>query len=177
METYIEAKSLVENPNFHVQRKNSLAILKDEIIDAPIIDLIHKINGLPYCFTIQSCFGHFLYNHQKIVNNLDLVPLAKNTTTVHYRIAYVAFCIDNSDAGYSLLRAFSKIPLIDRENIQFCCAEWFWERQLNSYVLQVEPERYKDKDQIAMDYEEAVKIEKTRNVFFDRLRVMMADFI
>ncbi len=38
-----------------------------------------------------------------------------------------------------------QIPAIDPEYIQFGCAEWFWEAQVNSYALQVEPMRHMTK--------------------------------
>ena len=101
------------------------------------------------------------------------LPVSKKLNRIEYRLAYIAFCIDNSDSGRGLLRAFRKIPLLDPENIQFCCAEWFWQRQVNSYALQVEPDRYKDKDQITLAYEEALKIEKVRNLFFERLSELL----
>jgi len=148
LETFLEPIELVENPEFQEQRSSSLARLKDESIDPPIIELINKINKLPCCFTIQSCYGHFLYKGQDNSHNLDPLPVSKNLGRMDYRLAYIALCIDNNDSGRSLLKALRKIPLLDPENIQFCCAEWFWQRQLNSYALQVELDRYKDKDQL-----------------------------
>ena len=41
-----------------------------------------------------------------------------------------------------LFNALKEITIIDPENVQFCCAEWFWKRQVNSYALQVEPGFY-----------------------------------
>jgi len=176
LETFIEPLELVANPNFQEQRKSNLAILENESIDAPIFELIHKINRLRYCFTLQSCFGHFLYKGQVNPNNYEPLPVSKNLTRIEYRIAYIAFCIDDCPFGRSILRTFRKIPLLDPENIQFCCAKWFWKRQVNSYVLQVEPDRYKDRDQITIDYEEALKIEKVRNMFFDQLGAVLKSF-
>jgi hypothetical protein len=72
-----------------------------------------------------------------------------------------------------LLDALKGIADIDPENIQFCCAEWFWERQLNSYVLQVEPDRFKFEDKVILDYQEALKIEKVRNEFFVQLQELL----
>jgi hypothetical protein len=88
---------------------------------------------------------------------------------VEYRIAYIALCIENSDLGRMLFDALKGITNIDPENIQFCCAEWFWERQINSYALQVEPDRFKFEDKVVLDYQKALKIEKIRNTFFIRL--------
>lgn len=173
METFIEPIELVANSDFQEQRRISLAILREETIDAPIRELIYKINGIQCCFTIQSCYGHFLYDGQDSPHNFEPLPILNVLSRIEYRIAYIAFCVDNSDSGRSLLRAFRKIPLIDPENIQFGCANWFWDRQVNSYALQVEPKRYKDKDQITLYYEEAIKIERVRNLFFDRLHELL----
>ena len=57
--------------------------------------------------------------------------------------------------GKELFEALKEITAIDPENIQFCCAEWFWKRQVNSYVLQVEPDRFKHKDTAELDFKEA----------------------
>ena len=73
METFIEPIELVENPNFQEQRSRSLVTLRDETIDLPILDLINKISMLNCCFTIQSCFGHFLY--KGLDNPHNVAPL------------------------------------------------------------------------------------------------------
>ena len=170
METFTEPKELVENPHYGNQRRNILAGLTDDMIDVPIIGLVKSINKLPFCFTLQSCYGHFLYNGQSNPNNLDPLPAAgNNIDKVEYRIAYIAFCIDNSDSGRRLFDNFKQITAIDPQNIQFCCAEWFWERQVNSYALQVEPDRFKDEDEAILDFREALKIEHVRNEFFAQL--------
>jgi hypothetical protein len=163
----------LENPHYPEQRQKSLAGLTGVKIDVPIIELINGFNKLPYCFTLQSCYGHFLYSGQKNPNNLDPLPVAKTITRVEYRIAYIAFCIDNSDSGRKLFDDLKEITAIDPENIQFCCAEWFWKRQVNSYALQVEPDRFKHKDQTILDYREALKIEIIRNEFFVQLEELL----
>ena len=61
-----------------------------------------------------------------------------------------------------------EITGMDPQNIQVCCADWFWERQVNSFALQVEPDRFKTKDRVMLDYSEALYIEKVRNAFFAR---------
>lgn len=86
---------------------------------------------------------------------------------------YIAFCVENSDRGRLFLEIIKKITLIDPENIQFCSAEWFWERQLNSYALQVEPERFKHEDKAFLGYTESLKIENIRNEFFVQLRLLL----
>ena len=71
------------------------------------------------------------------------------------------------------LEALKEITVIDTENIQFCCAEWFWKRQVNSYALQVESERFKYQDRAKLDYKEALHIEKIRNTFFVQLKELL----
>jgi len=164
---------LVENPHYQEQRRESLAGLSDDMIDAPIIDLINTFNKLPYCFTVQSCYGHFIYNNQKDPYNIEPLPVTDTVARVEYRIAYICLCIQNSALGSWLLEALNEITAIDPENIQFCCAEWFWKRQVNSYALQVEPDRFKHKDTAILDYREALHIEKIRNEFFVQLRKLL----
>jgi hypothetical protein len=160
VETFIEPKELIHNPHFQDQRKKSLAGLNNDMIDRPIVRIINGLNKLPYCFTIQCCYGHFLFNGQKNPHNLEPLPVATNTITkVEYRIAYIAFCIENSESGRKLLVDIKELTVIDPENIQFCSAEWFWRRQVNTYALQIEPERFKHKDRAILDYREALKIE------------------
>ena len=64
----------------------------------------------------------------------------------------------NSDLGRILSPDLRKIPVIDPEYIQFGCAKWFWERQVNSFVLQIEPERYIARDKVSINYQEALRI-------------------
>lgn len=49
-------------------------------------------------------------------------------------------------------------------------------RQLNSYVLQVGPDRFKHMDKMILDYEEALQIEKMRNVFFSGLYDLLVNY-
>ncbi|MDX2448229.1 MAG: hypothetical protein QNK29_13650 [Desulfobacterales bacterium] len=170
METFTESKKLVKNLRYQEQRQESLASLTDSIIDIPLIELIKDINNLPYCFTLQCCYGHFIYNGQNDTHNLEPLPHTDKIDQVDYRIAYIAFCIENSAAGRSLIPALNRITDIGPENIQFCSAGWFWERQVNSYALQVEPDRFKHKDKVILDYREALHIEKIRNEFFVQLK-------
>ena len=173
METFAEPKKLVENPRYQEQRRESLAGLSDDMIDAPIVDIINGFNKLPYCFTMQSCYGHFIYNNQKDPYNLEPLPATDTVDRAEYRIAYLCLCIQDSALGRGLLEVLSEITAIDQQNIQLCCAEWFWERQVNSYALQVEPDRFKHKDTTILDYREALHIEKIRNEFFVQLRELI----
>ena len=173
METFTEPKELVENPDYQEQRQETMAGLSDDMIDAPIVDIINAFNKLPYCFTMQSCYGHFVYNNQKDPYNLEPLLVTDTVARVEYRIAYLCLCIQNSPLGRGLLEALNEITAIDPHNIQLCCAQWFWERQVNSYALQVEPDRFKHKDTALLDYREALHIEKIRNEFFVQLRELL----
>ena len=160
----------MENPHYQDQRQKCLVGLSDALIDEPIIELINAFNKIPYCFTLQSCYGHFIYRGQNNPYNLEPLIITNTIDRVQYRIAYIALCIENSSLGRILLNALHEITTIDPENIQFCCAEWFWERQVNSYALQVEPDRFKCEDKAILNYREALKIEKVRNEFFVKLK-------
>lgn len=156
-----------------MQRQKSLGNLADDMVDPPIVDIINGFNKLPCCFTLQCCYGHFVYKGREEPHNLAPLPVAESSVKVEYRIAYIAFCIENSVFGKALFAALKKVPAIDPKNVQFCCAEWFWEHQVNSYALQVEPERYKHMDKAILDYREALHIEKVRNAFFIRLEKLL----
>ena len=174
METFTEPRKLIENPLFAKQRRKVLSTLSDDKIDGPIVDLIRDFNAQPFCFTLQACCGHFVHDGQPDPYSLAPLPLLGPVGTVEYRIAYVALCVDNSAAGQNLLRRLAQIPAIDPYYIQFGSAEWFWEHQVNSYALQVEPERFKNQDKATLDYTEARQVEAVRDLFFDGLKKMLA---
>ncbi len=170
METYTEPKELIDNPSFQEQRQKTLAALSDDMIDAPIVDLINDLNRLPFCFTLQCCYGHFVYDGRSDSHNLEALPVTDTVSKVDYRIAYICFCVENSAAGRGFLKILKGITDIDPDNIQLCSAEWFWERHVNTYALQVEPDRFKRQDTAELDFQEALHVEKIRNEFFSRLR-------
>ena len=87
----------------------------------------------------------------------------------------MAFCIENSASGKTLFEALRGIAWIDPDNVQFYSAEWFWQRQVNSYALQVEPDGFKHKDRVLLDYKDALYIEKIRNKFFVELKALLRD--
>ncbi|MFN2133076.1 MAG: hypothetical protein ACK2VD_21295 [Anaerolineae bacterium] len=173
METFIEPRELVENPHYARQRRKAVHGLHDGMIDAPIVELVRRLNELPHCFTLQSCYGHFLYEGQDDPHHLGALPVTGAIARVEYRIAYLAFCVANSASGRELLAALQGITMIDPSNVQFGCATWFWERQINSYVLQVEPDRFMYQDRAMLDYGEALHIEATRDAFLARLRELL----
>lgn len=174
METFIESRPLVENPDYREQRRERLAGLSEGMIDEPIVDVIDALNRLPQCFTLQCCYGHFVYPGQEDLQNLERLPETRIVTEVEYRIAYLAFCVEDSAPGRTLLEGLKTVASIDPDNVQFGCAEWFWEQQVDSYVLQVEPDRFKFQDKAFLGYEEALKIEKVRDAFFADLRKLLS---
>ncbi|MDY7034246.1 MAG: hypothetical protein SVY10_20365 [Thermodesulfobacteriota bacterium] len=173
METFAKPKDFADNTGFREQRKKSLNKLDINSIDTPIIDIIENLSKLSYCFTLQSCYGHFVHNFQKDPHSLEPLPMSDEIKSVEYRIAYIAFCIENSDCGKEFFNDLKEIQLIDTQYIQFGSAEWFWKRHLNSFILQVEPERYMMKDKAFVDYNEALHLQKTRNSFFAELRYLI----
>jgi len=164
---------LVDSPLYEEQREEALGQLDLSAIDAPIVEMIRTFAELPYCFTLQSCCGHFLCGNQKDSRNIDQLSGSETNSSVEYRIAYVALCIHNSDRGRLLLEDLRTIPSIDPEYVQFGCAEWFWQSHVNSYVLQVEPIRYRTNDKVLIGFKEALHVEKIRNGFFDVLNQMV----
>ena len=173
MKTFTELRELTENPNYHIQRQKCLRHLSDNMIDIPIIKIIKGLNKLPYCFTLQSCYGHFTYDGQNDSHNFESLPINGTIGTIRYRIAYIALCLEKSLAGKEFFLALKKIPSLSPENIQLCCAEWFWKKQINSYVLQVEPDRFKHEDTADIDLKEALLIETIRNKFFAQLNELL----
>ncbi|MDR3640754.1 MAG: hypothetical protein P4L39_05480 [Humidesulfovibrio sp.] len=173
METFTDPKQLVENPQYQKQRRKTLAGLRDGMIDAPILGVVNGFNTLPYCFTLQCCCGHFLHNDVKESNNLESLPVTNTISVVEYSIAYIAFCVENSDMGRRFLDALKDITALDPETIQFGSAEWFWKRQVNSYVLQVEPTVWKYEDTATLDYGEALRTEKVRDELFVHLQGLL----
>lgn len=173
MQTFIKPKKLVSNPGFEKQRQRTLADLPDIMVDVPLLNMIRGFNSLPYCYTLQCCYGHFVYDGHWDPHNLDPLPESEQINRVEYRIAYVAYCIDNTEAGRGLLDKLQKITAIDPDNIQFGSAGWFWRRQVNSYALQVEPDRFKHKDKVILDYQEALYIENLRGEFFCKLEELL----
>jgi hypothetical protein len=174
METYIEPLDMVEDRHFRERRDEAIASLGGIDLDPPLAGLIERLNRLPYCFTLQSCYGHFLFEGRKGPRNLDPLPAEEVEGDIDYRIAYICLCVENSPAGREFLDSLRAVPSIDPGYIQFCCAEWFWRRQVNSYALQVEPDRFKHLDKAVLGYAEAVHVERTRDGFFRRLAAVAA---
>lgn len=155
METFTELKNFVGNPCYHEHRQECLRLLDINKIDRPIAELIRGLTTLPYCFPLQSCYGHFLYEGQGYPCNIKPLPNFETIETVEYRIAYVTLCLENNEFGVELFHDLLQISSLDPMFIQFGCAEWFWNTQ----------------DVIPFD--EALHLEKIRNLFFANLHTLL----
>jgi len=173
VETFTEARAFVENPQFDEERRVSIDRLDLSTIDPPIVEIISGFARLPYCYTLQSCYGHFLYPGQQDAHNTDPLPLNVSLEGVEYRIAYLALCIEDSPDGRALFDELEAITSIDPEYIHFGSADWFWERHLNSYALQVEPREHMAEDSCRIDYQEAKHVEQVRNRFFEEIGALI----
>jgi hypothetical protein len=173
METFTAARAFVENPRFDEQRRAALAKLDFAILDRPIAGVVESIARLSYCFTLQSCFGHFLYMGQQDIHNVAPLPADADIGDVEYRIAYLALCIEDSVAGRALFAELRDVAAADPEYIQFGSADWFWERQPNSYAIQVEPRRHMLRDRCTINHQEALRVEEARNHFFDEIAALL----
>lgn len=173
METFTGAKPLVDHPSFLEDRRKSIAGLVLNGIDAPLRDLIDAFSRMTCCFTLQCCWGHFLTPRSQDPHTLEPLAAFPVAGTVEYRIAYLALCIENSDAGRRLMEDLGRIVSLDHEYIQFGSAWWFWERQINSYALQVEPIRHADQDSVILPYEEALHVQGVRDRVFPAVREIL----
>ena len=168
MESFAPPRRLVDNQRFESDRKNVLEKLVLDEVDAPIRSIVDGFSRLPFCFTLQCCYGHFVHSEVPAPDNLEPLP-AIDVGTVTYRIAYLALCIQNSSAGNQLLSELAGVPSINPDLIQFGSPRWFWDRHVNSYALQVEPSRFAGRDQATIDYAEAVQVQKVRDEFYAKL--------
>lgn len=173
METFAEARELVDDPGFTAERERVLAGLVLEDIDAPLRGLVRGFAALPCCFTLQCCYGHFVNAAQPQPDNLEPLPPG-GAGSVRYRIAYVALCIENSADGRCLYAALSELPAIDPAYLQFGSPDWFVLQHPNSYALQVEPLRLAEQDEAVLPYREALHVQRIRNRFFARLEELVA---
>lgn len=173
METFTKAREFVEDSGFARARQASLAALDISSIDGPITDIVEGFATLPHCFTLQCCCGHYLCAPDQDPDNVEPIPRGFSGLA-RYRIAYIAFCLENTRRGRALRQSLGRIPSIDPGYIQFGSADWFWERRVNSYALQVEPEAFMFKDEAWLDSAEALRTQEARDKFFMELRVLLA---
>lgn len=174
METFTPPRPLVDNPRFEEQRRAALARLENARLDPPLTALVAAFNRLGCCFTLQSCWGHFLYPGESDPRNLAPLPPPGKVESVEYRIAYLALCVDSAPGGRAVLNELRRVVRIDPGFIQFGSADWFWVRQVNSYALQLMPERFRNRDRARLELAEARDVERLRAPMFVRLEQLLA---
>ncbi|OQX14038.1 MAG: hypothetical protein BWK76_15270 [Desulfobulbaceae bacterium A2] len=173
MKTFTRPREFVENPRYAQERREAMTALDPASINEPLADIIAGFAALPHCFTLQSCYGHFLWLPGQDAHSLESVP-PDHAGPVRYRIAYIAFCLEHSTCGQALRDALADIPAVAPDFIQFGSADWFWERWLNSYTLQVEPAGQQHLDEAILNPAEALRCQEVRQLFCQRLRTMLA---
>jgi hypothetical protein len=174
VETFSKARKFIHHPHYERDRLKVLAGLKPGDIDAPIRDIVAALKKLPQCFTLQSCYGHFMWSEQPDARNLAVLPL-QYKGMVRYRIAYLALCVENSIRGAYLRDRFATISEIDEEYVQFGSPGWFWKQYPNSYALQVEPPEFALQDEALLEHTEALHVQSVRDLLFQRLREVLTE--
>ncbi len=174
METFINPKEMVADDDFPKKRADALRSLNIQTIDPQIRDIVEGIKDIPYCFTLQSCYGHIIEKSPDAsqVNRIDPGPALPADAL--YQIAYFALVLENNESGRSLYQSLVDISHLDNDFIQFGSAEWFRENQgfCNSYVIQVAPYRCRNLDRFNMTSEEARKWCHARSLFLQELRYL-----
>lgn len=178
METFIPARPFTADPEFEIRRNAALKGLEAEIrsgaIDPPLLGLLQELSKISHGFTLQSCYGHFVHERQPDSRNTGPISDLGGVQEIIYRIAYLAVCLRNDEAGRALHEDLGNMVRIDPAYVQFGSAGWFWEEHVNSYVIQVEPERFIDRDTVTVGPEEALRIERVRDLFFLELETIAA---
>jgi len=174
METFTPAKPFAPHPGYAADREKAHRELEKEMlrgsIDTPLLPLIREWIPITHCFTVQCCCGHFVHDLEPDTENL--VPPSRyreKINTVRYRLAYVAVCIQNNTPGRQMYSDLEELAADDPDYLQFGCADWFRERLVNTYCIQLEPERLKNKDSGVITMDEALHLEVLREHFFQRL--------
>jgi hypothetical protein len=168
METFAPTRPLIDDPRFAESRTHVLSGLEPAMIDAPIRELVARLNAWPFCFTLQCCYGHFVYAEQSDAQNLAPLP-GHDVGEVEYRIAYLALVIENGHDGARLLERLAAVTRIDPDYVQFGSPGWFRERHVNAYAFQVEPERFANRDKAFIGYREALHVQQVRDDVFAEL--------
>jgi hypothetical protein len=182
METFGGPKPFVDNPQYERNRRAALKTLRNLIatgkIDPPIVDLITLFSRVSHCYTLQSCFGHFVHERESDEHTTArLAPYKGMISTVFYRIAYIAFVLEKSENGLVLYHDLRALALRNPGYIQFGSAGWFWEQSVNTYQIQVAPEREKDRDSFWVTYDEALQLEKMRDMLICELAAIANNHI
>ena len=174
MNTFTPARPFTRHPGYCSDREHAHRELEEEMrkgsIDPPLLPLIRECIPIRHCYTVQCCFGHFVHDFEPETENI--VPLSLYTgkiEKVRYRIAYFALCLEDTSCGRRMYHDLEALAASNPDYIQFGCADWFWERMVNTYIIQLEPERLRAEDNGMIPMEEALHIEELREEFYGRL--------
>ena len=175
METYTPAKSFVTHPEFQSERLAALNGLDISLVDLQLTSLMKNLNRLPYLFTLQCCHGHLFTADNKEITDFEGF---NGSDEVEYRLAYIAFCIENSPLGKSFMEELKQVPSrLEEHTVHFGSAQWFWDQWVNSYILQVMPLRFKDQDKAVLNLPEAKRIIALRDTFFSTMSALVASLV
>ena len=178
MQTFVPEKQLLDDPGFAAHRGAWLAKLDPDILDPPIRDAVRTLNELPYCFTLQSCWGHFHGEETGLCREIPDTESLKPELAYHYRIAYAAFCLENSPRGREFLGLLRRVPAQAGPGlVQFGCADWFWNQLVNTYVLQVQPRDRATVDALDVAGIQARELRNARDALWNALWMLAAERI
>lgn len=155
------------NPDFADQRRAALKSFARADIDPPIREVMQAVNRLPWCFSLQCCWGHFVTAQNPDQHNLARLTPDTPDQTCHYRISYLALCLDTGPDARDMLEEMRAVPdALGPDLAQFGCAEWFWKQWVNSYVLQVQPRAMAHLDSMDLGLEQALQVQEARDRFW-----------
>ena len=176
METFTPARPMVANPRYATDRAAALVGVRVAIdegaVDAPLLDVVRAFLPLPHVFTLQCCHGHFLCHPGQDEHSLEPIPEG-HAGPVRYRIAYVAFCLEDSARGRAYGETLARLTAVDPAYVQYGSADLFWEQWPNSFALQVEPQEHRFEDQAVLTADEARHTQQVRDRFFAVLRRLL----
>lgn len=142
MGTLTKEKPFVLSPEYDPTSWKALEELSVEIlkgpIDKPTTNVVEQSSCVPHRNSLRRRHSHFAI--EQSADDRSMVRVADKDVKgarLHYRIASMAFCSENSVRGRDMPKELRAVATVDPEYIQFGCARWFRERRLDSYVLQV----------------------------------------
>jgi hypothetical protein len=158
---------MLKNPGYDSKRRRALASLDPGSLDPPMVELVHGYNRLPHCYTLQSCHGHIIPSMKGGAGPVKRLPVDQPPARACYQLAYLALVIENSPRGKGLLHSLGLAAPANHSFIQLGGADWFWhdQGQVNSYVVQVSPQRFKGFDRFEMERPEALQWKQAREDF------------
>lgn len=172
METYTRARPVEPNDAFEAQRAAATVGLDATDIDEPLVALVADLNRLPHCFTLQCCYGHFVGEGDQDPRSLKPPP-PMGKRSLQYRLAYVAFAISDDDRGRAFLEAVHDLRDLDPRYIQVGSADWFWDRQVNSFVIQIGPRKMRKVDFMDLDGKQVRHVSHVRTQLFRRFAALV----